>query len=308
MKRIFKFIYLIGLLFIVSVSKAQQDPQYTQYMQNTLSVNPAYAGSKEHTVINILGRSQWVGVDGAPRTLTLSYDTPLGYSGVGLGVNLVSDQLGPSSETYLDANVSYTIRTSNEGNLAFGLKLGGRLFNIDWSKGVFRDGQDRLLNTNINNRFLPTLGAGVFFYKEKWYLGGAVPNFIRTDHYDDVLNGGDVAAERLHFFFIGGYVFDLNETTKFKPTVFSKVVNGAPLSLDVSANFLFNEKFRIGAAWRWGDALSALLGLQVNDNLQIGYAYDLTSSDLANYNSGTHELMLRYEIFKEPTVKSPRFF
>ncbi|WP_435261483.1 PorP/SprF family type IX secretion system membrane protein [Tenacibaculum sp. nBUS_03] len=307
MNNILKVISILLLVFSSYIVNGQQDPQYTQYMFNTMSVNPAYVGSKGHTMINVLARTQWVGIDGAPDTQTLSYDTPLGYSGVGLGVNLVNDAIGPSNETYIDANVSYTVRTSEEGNLAFGLKLGGRFFSVDWSKGVFRDGNDRSLNENIS-KFLPTIGAGVYYYKSNWYLGLAVPNLLRTEHYDDVSNGGVVATERMHYFLIGGYVFDLSDSIKFKPAVLSKIVSGAPLSLDVSANFLFNNKFRLGAAWRWDDSISALLGFQINESLQIGYAYDLTTSNYSNYNSGTHEVMLRYEIFKEQKMKSPRFF
>ncbi|WP_299162488.1 type IX secretion system membrane protein PorP/SprF [uncultured Tenacibaculum sp.] len=301
-----KFTVLL-ILLIISRINAQQDPQYTQYMYNTMSVNPAYAGSNDHTIINLLGRAQWVGVDGAPDTQTLSYDTPLGYSGVGLGVNLTNDRIGPASEIFLDINASYTIRTSDEGNLAFGLKLGGRHLNVDWSKGLIQDRNDKSLQGNIN-KFLPTIGAGLYYYTEQWYLGAAIPNFISTDHYDDATNGGDVARERLHLFLISGYVFNLNESIKFKPATLVKAVSGAPLSIDVSANFLFNEKFTTGLAWRWGDSISALLGFQTNQNLYIGFAYDLTSSNYSNYNSGTYELMLRYDIFREQAMKSPRFF
>ena len=286
---------------------AQQDPQYTQYMYNTMSVNPAYAGSRGHTTITALGRTQWVGIDGAPDTQTLSYDSPLGYSGLGLGINLVNDIYGPAHETFIDANVSYTIQTSDEGNLAFGLKLGGRLFNVDFSKGFAKQQNDQSL-VNVNNKFLPTLGAGLYYHTEKWYMGLAVPNFLQTDHYDDTLNGGTVSQERLHFFLIGGYVFDLSESVKFKPSFLFKGVSGAPVSLDVSANVLFNETFRLGLAWRWDDAISAMAGFQVSDGLNIGYAYDLTTSNYSNYNSGTHEIILRYEIFKDGPIKSPRFF
>lgn len=298
-------ITLIALIMLSGVVYSQQDPQYTQYMYNTMSVNPAYVGSRGHTTITALGRTQWVGLDGAPDTQTLSYDTPLGYSGVGLGINLTNDRIGPSNEIYLDANVSYTVRTSDEGNLAFGLKLGGRHLSIDWSKGIHQN-PDADLSQNVS-RFLPTIGAGVYFHKPKWYVGLAVPNILRTEHYDDTRNGGDVAQERLHFFAIAGYVFDLSEDLKFKPAALAKVVQGAPLSIDVSANFLFNEKFTAGLAWRWDDSLSALLGFQAKRSLYIGFAYDLTTSNYSNYNSGTYELMLRYEVFKQ-VMKSPRFF
>lgn len=304
LKDLFTFIFLIQILINVN---AQQDPQYTQYMYNTMSVNPAYAGSSGHTIINVLARTQWVGVEGAPDTQTLSFDTPLGFSGVGLGINLTNDRIGPANEISLDINTSYTVRTSDEGNLALGLKLGARHLNVDWKKGLVKDRDDKGLTGNIN-RFLPTIGAGIYYYTSNWYLGTAIPNFINTDHYDDSNNGGDIAKERMHLFLIGGYVFNLNERVKFKPAFLTKIVNGTPLSLDVSANFLFNEKITTGIAWRWDDSISALIGLQASRSLHIGLAYDLTTSNYSNYNFGTYELMIKWEIFKELAMKSPRFF
>ncbi len=307
----YKAIVLLVLLNMYSFVFSQQDPQYTQYMYNTMIVNPAYAGSNGHTIITALGRTQWVGLQGAPDSQTLSYDTPIGYSGVGLGINLTNDRIGPSNEIYLDANISYTVRTSDVGNLAFGLKLGGRHLGIDWNKGTAQQ-QERIFDGNIS-KFLPTIGAGIYYYQSNWYAGVAIPNFLRTDHYDDTITtssfgSGDVAEERLHFFGILGYVFDISESVKFKPASLIKVVNGAPISIDVSGNFLFSEKFAAGLAWRWDDSISALLGFQATNNLNIGFAYDLTTSNYSNYNSGTYELMLRWDIFRESIMKSPRFF
>ena len=274
-------------------------------MYNTMAVNPAYAGAKDHTSFVALGRTQWVGFSGAPKTQTLSFQTPLGYSGLGLGFNIMNDILGPSQETALEANLAYTIRTSEQGNLAFGMRVGGRVLNLDWSKGRFQQ-PDVVFNQNVNNRFLPTLGMGLYYFESKWYAGLSVPNFLRTDHYNDHIES--VATERLHYFFITGYVFDINTNVKFKPAVLSKIVANAPLSVDVSANFLLKDRFTLGLAYRWKDAVSALVGIQVNDKLHIGYAYDLTTSNFQNYNSGTHEVFVRFDIFKQPKLKSPRFF
>ncbi|WP_348736364.1 type IX secretion system membrane protein PorP/SprF [Tenacibaculum sp. 190524A02b] len=307
MRTISKFICMLGICFITN-TQAQQDPQFTQYMFNTMSVNPAYAGSKGHAVITAIGRTQWVGFEGAPDTQNLSFDSPLGESGLGLGLNLVNDKIGPSHEIYFDGNLSYTVETGQEGNLAFGLRLGGRLLNIDWSKGETVD-SEALFANNISGKFLPTVGAGIYYYEPQWYIGLSVPNFLRTEHYDRNLEEvQQVAIERMHFFLITGYVFDVTESIKFKPAALVKAVSGAPLSLDVSANLLFNEKFRIGLGWRWDDSISALLGFQVTDSLLIGYAYDLTTSNYNVTNSGTHEIMIRYEILKELRYKSPRFF
>ncbi len=295
---------LLGLNDLI----AQQDPQYTQYMYNTMSVNPAYAGTRGHSTIVGLARTQWVGFEGAPDTQTLAYDTPLGYSNkVGLGFNLVNDIIGPSIETSLDANVSYSIETSMTGNLSFGLKLGGRLLNIDWSKGKNIE-RGIAFKENITNKFLPTIGAGLYYYTEKWYAGLSVPNFLQSSHYDERNTEQKLAEEEIHYFLIAGYVFDLTEDIKFKPAALAKAVVGAPLSIDVSANFLLYDKFRAGLAWRWDDSISALLGFHVNQSLYVGYAYDLTTTNYRVTNSGTHELMLRYEFLNFERMRSPRFF
>jgi len=285
--------------------QAQQDPEFTQYMYNTMSVNPAYAGSKKHTVFNILARSQWSGLNGAPETQTLSYDTSLKYSGVGLGINIINDRIGPAQETYIDANISYSLQVSDDSFLALGLKLGGKLFNVDWNKGIYKD-PDRVFDTNINSEFSPTLGFGAFYYDDNFYVGASVPNVLKTSNYNAI--DENVRPEETHLFLIAGYVFDMNRDLKFKPALLFKDVSNGPASLDVSANFLYQEKFRGGVSYRWNDAISALLGFQASDSLHIGYAYDLTTSDLGVYNTGTHEVMLRYEIFSKGPQKSPRFF
>lgn len=306
MKLVLKLIS-ICVFGVISTIQAQQDPQYTQYMYNTTSVNPAYAGSRGNPVITAIGRMQWVGFDGAPNTQNLSYDTPLGYSGLGLGINLMNDEIGPSREIYLDANLSYTIETGEEGNLAFGLRLGGRLLNIDWSKG--KANQDELAFKENINKFLPTIGAGIYYHEPQWYVGLSVPNILRKEHYDEDLSTKQITAvERMHFFLIAGYVYDINEDLKFKPAALLKAVSGAPLSLDVSANLLFNEKFRVGLGWRWDDSISALLGFQVSDELLIGYSYDLTTSNYNVTNTGTHEIMLQYQLLRDIKYRSPRFF
>ena len=299
--------FMITVLIIVLCGKVegQQDPEFTQYMYNTMSVNPAYAGSKKHTVFNILARSQWLGIDGSPETQTLSYDTSIKYSRVGVGFNIVNDKIGPSNETYIDGNVSYSLQIADASFLALGLKLGGRLFNVDWSKGRYKN-PDRVFDTNVENRILPTLGFGAFFYTEDFYVGASIPNIIKTKHYD--INNENVALEQEHMFLIAGYVFDIHRNLKFKPALLFKGVLNAPSSLDVSANFLYLEKFSGGLSYRWNDSISALLGFQISDGLNIGYAYDLTTSNYGVYNSGTHEVMLRYEVFSKGPIKSPRFF
>ena len=288
-------------------TSAQQDSQYTNYMYNTINVNPAYAGSRGVMSIFGLHRTQWVGLDGAPVTNTLSVNTPINNSNFGLGVSFVNDRIGPSDENAISADISYTIQTSETYKLSFGIKGTANLLNVDYTKLDRYDLTDPQFQNNIDNRFSPNIGAGIYFHSDKLYAGLSVPNFLETDHFDD--NVSATAKERMHYYLIGGYVFDLSPTIKFKPAFLSKMVLGSPLQLDVTANFMFNEKFVLGAAWRWDAALSGLVGFQVSEGWFIGYGYDAETTKLANYNSGSHEIFLRYEFKgKSEKVVSPRFF
>ena len=224
---------------------------------------------------------------------------------LGLGLNVVTDALGPARESFVDANFSYTIPVSeNNTKLSFGIKAGWHNISTDWSKGQFQN-PDAVFNQNISQNAL-ILGAGLYLSNRNWYLGVSAPNFLTTEHYDDFQES--LAAERLHFFFTGGYVFNLSNSVKLKPAFLVKAVSGAPLIADISANALFDDKFTLGLAWRWDDSISGLAGFQVSKGMYIGYGYDLTTSDLNNYNSGTHEIILRFELQKLGKILSPRFF
>ena len=296
--KIKNLLFLI-LVFTLFKSNAQQDPQYTDYMFNPLTVNSAYAGSRGHLAVTALHRTQWVGIDGAPQTQSLSIDTPVGKN-VGLGISLVNDKLGPSEELFLDINLSYTIKLTNQSQLSFGMKGGGRLLNVDLTT-------ENGFDVPSVNKILPSVGAGVYWRSETSYIGLSVPNFLTTEHYDG--DKQQVSAERLHYFLIAGKVFDLSSSIKFKPAFLTKFVVGAPIIFDLSANFLFEETFRLGIAYRWDDAISGLIGFQISPKFMIGYAYDKTTTGLGDFNSGTHEIMLRFELkTKEKQLKSPRFF
>ncbi len=303
-----KLNYIILFLFCLNSfwSLAQQDPQFTQYMYNTMSVNPAYTGSRGHLSILGLHRSQWVGLNGAPTTQNLGIDGPIGNN-VGLGINIINDALGPVNELFVDANFSYTIRLDDlDRKLSFGVRGGGRIFSVDFSKGT-TENPDILFANNINSKFFPTIGAGVYYHTRRSYLGFSIPNFFTQEHFDEIQQA--IAVERLHYFFIAGTVFELNRDVLFKPAAFVKWVPGAPIIADVSANFLIKETLTLGAAYRWDDSFSGLIGLQISPALFAGYSYDLTTTDLKNYNSGTHEIFLRYEFKTEQRkLKSPRFY
>ncbi len=301
---------LIGLL-----SYGQQDAQYTQYMYNTMSVNPAYTGSRGVTSIAGLHRSQWVGLEGAPETQTLNIHSPIGlYKRMGLGLSVVNDKIGEgvTQETHFDIDFSYTVKTSDVGKLSFGLKAGGHLLNVDYSvldQKELAIGRDPELETSIDNKFSPNIGAGVYYHTDRFYAGISVPNILETQHFD-ALNLS-VAKEQMHYYFITGYVFDLNPSVKFKPALLTKAVSGAPLQVDVSANFMINEKFILGGAYRWDAAFSGMFGFQVSKPFMLGLAYDreITQLGKAIYNSGSFEVFLRYELFKSADkILTPRFF
>jgi type IX secretion system PorP/SprF family membrane protein len=292
---------------------SQQDSQFTQYMYNTININPAYAGSRGVMSVFGLYRNQWVGLDGAPTTMTGSLNTPIGNSNVGLGLSVISDKIGPSDETSISADVSYSIPTSETFKLSFGLKGTANLLNVDFTKLNIYDPTDPRFQNNVDNKFSPNIGAGVYFHSNKTYIGLSVPNFLETKHFDENASSSNsasfVAKERMHYYAIAGHVFDLSSSIQFKPAVLAKIVQGAPLQVDVSGNFLINEKFTIGAAYRWSAAMSAMIGFQATENWFIGYAYDMETTKLANYNSGSHEIFLRYELFNNyDRVVSPRFF
>lgn len=299
-------ILMVFTTLLVTDLNAQQDPQYTHYMYNTLSVNPAYAGQRETLSVVGLHRSQWVGIDGAPQTQSLGIHSPLRNERIGLGLNIVSDALGPVRETYLDANFSYTIPlNANDLKLSFGVKGGFHNLQSDWSLGVIREVGDPTFADNLST-WSPTIGAGLYMHTRKWYLGLAIPNFLETEHYDDVQVS--LANERMHFYAIGGYVFNLSETLELKPAFLVKGVSGAPLIADVSANFWYKKNLTAGLAWRWDDSVSALVGFQATPGMFIGYGYDLTTTGLNNYNGGTHEITLRFEVKRLGRILSPRFF
>ena len=302
---IIKSLVMLVLLVASQSNFAQQDPQYTQYMYNTMSVNPGYAGQREVLSITGLYRTQWVGIEGAPKTQSFGIHSPLANDKIGLGLSIVNDNLGPASETFFNGNFSYSIKIDDkETELSFGLNAGFHLLSTDWSKGKFQN-PDSAFNENIN-LFSPIIGAGLYLHSSKWYLGLSVPNFITTEHYDDFQES--IAVERLHYYAIGGFVIDVNERTKLKPAFLVKAVSGAPLIADLSLNALFNDKITLGVAYRWDDSLAGIIGFQVSEEFYLGYAYDYTTTNLSNYNSGSHEIMLRFELQKLGKILSPRFF
>lgn len=288
-------------------SFAQQEPQFAQYMYNTSVYNPAYTGTRE--VLSLFGnyRTQWVGLDGAPKTASFSVSTPIGDSNVGIGLSFVNESIGIMDENNIAIDFSYKVRLNYTYQLAFGLKASADLLNVDYAKGHPFDPSDVNIQENISNKFTPNLGAGIYLYSDRSYLGVSVPSFLETHRYDD--NEVTTMKQKMHLYLMGGYVFDINPTLKFKPAFLMKGVQGAPLQVDVTANFLLFEKLTAGIGYRWDAAVSGLVGFQITESLFVGYSYDADTSKLRHYNNGSHEFFLRADIFNRYTRKTaPRFF
>ena len=295
---------------------AQQDAQYTQYMYNTMSVNPAYAGSRGQLSAAALYRSQWVGLEGAPKTQTLNLHSPIRNSRLGYGISIVNDNIGDGvvQETQFDAVLSYTVDVALDAKLSFGLKVGGNMLSLDFN-GLNNFDSENIQGENIDNKFSPNFGVGVYYHTDKFYAGLSAPNMVETEYFDNSQRDANsvqfLSKERMNFYLITGYVFDLNNNFKFKPALLTKVVGGAPLQIDLSASFLFNDKFSFGAAYRWDAALSGLLGFQLSDQFMIGLAYDRETTELGGtqFNDGSFEVFLRFELVKSfRRMVSPRFF
>ncbi|MDC6406808.1 MULTISPECIES: type IX secretion system membrane protein PorP/SprF [Maribacter] len=299
---VYKRILVLAMTMCATYVSAQQLPQFTQYMYNTISVNPAYAGSRETLNITLLHRNQWAGLEGNPRTNTFSIHSPLRNERIGLGLSYINDRLGFESTNYIYGDFSYTVPLTQEVKMSFGLKAGFTNYNLENP-----DSNDPFFNANFNS-WKPNFGAGIFMGSNLWYIGVSSPRIANTD-----LNQGEFKAlERNSYYAIGGVVMDLSYNLKFKPTVIAKITNGAPATYDLTANFLFNEKLWLGASYRFNDAsnFGGMVDYQVTRDFRLGYAYDLPTSRVKPYTGGTHEIILIYEMFKRKVggIKSPRYF
>lgn len=307
MKKYISIIVVFVGLIISSKTLAQQDPQYTQYMYNMAMVNPAYAGSKDAISIGVLGRSQWVGIKGAPKSFTAFMHSPVGNK-MGIGMSLIHDKIGPVTETHTYVDFSFTIKTSLKSKLAFGLKAGATFQQVGLLNLNQTNDNDPKFSQNVSKTH-PNFGVGMFYYRDKFYLGAAVPNILESLHFEKSNGLTSRASEEMHSFLTTGYVFELKNDFKLKPSVLAKYVNHSPLSLDVSLNLFWKNKVEFGVSNRLNDSWSGIVNFKVNNSLRIGYAYDHTVSDLSEFNSGSHELLLLFDflIIKKKYL-SPRYF
>lgn len=308
MKHLLLAVVILASIFACSPAIAQQDPMYSLYMFNGMAVNPAYAGSRERTAITAIYRNQWTGLEGAPRTAVISGHAPLSNDKLGIGISLINDRISVFNTTALTGSYAYRLKFKNNGKLSFGINTTLNYFHADWNSLRLSDTNDNVFTGSRVNAFSANFGTGVYYYTEKFYAGASVPHILNmslTEHF--TAQGTDMVARQWkHYFFTTGAVFDLGENVKFKPSVMCKYVRNAPFQADLSAAFLLKEAFWFGASYRTGDAVALMTEYIFSKGVRLGYAYDITTSQLNNYSSGTHEIMLGYEFIKKDAYLSPR--
>lgn len=307
-----KIILLINFLFYITSVSAQQDPEYTHYMYNMSVVNPAYAtGTAAMLNLGGLYRTQWVGAVGAPKTFTFFGHTALSEK-IEVGASLISDDIGDGAkkENNFYADFAYVLKLAGKNKLSLGLKAGFTSLQTNFNGFRFTDPATDLAFAENINVTKPNIGAGAYYFTDKYYIGLSVPNLLSSKHIEEKSGINAFGSEEIHTFLTAGYVFQINDQFKLKPAFMSRFVSGAPISFDITANVLYNEKFELGAAYRINDAVSALMNINVTPSLRIGYAYDYTISNLGQFNSGTHEIMLLFDLdlLGKGYDKSPRFF
>lgn len=309
MKRI--FFALVCFLSFFNVN-GQQDAMYTHYAFNTLGVNPAYAGSRDALTVLALHRSQWVTFPGAPITQTITAHAPVFNDKMGLGFSLLHDKIGPTRNVGIFIDFAYRLKLNDRAKLCFGLKGGTSVYANELSGLSTTEESDQLFQQDLQSRFLPNFGAGVYYQLPRFYCGISTPRLLENDFAANSTYGG-VASESRHYFLIAGGVIGLtnNDKLQLRPSTFVKLTAGAPLEIDVTALFYYDNQFWLGPMFRSGDALGVLAGINISNQFSMGYSFDWSYGlNTGKYNAGSHELMLRYDfIFNDKQkILSPRYF
>lgn len=295
---------------------SQQEVMVSQYMFNGLFINPAYSGSHDYWEASALHRSQWVSLDGAPVSQVIGADGPLANGKLGVGGVIVNDKIGDTKQFSFMANGSYHLDLDSEqkNRLSFGLSAGFTNYSYKFDETTVFDAGDEVFSNTIENKYVPKLGAGVYFYSDRFYAGASVPTlFAGDDQLSIKANGDSLGTDDVHyenhFFFNTGYVFDAGANLKVKPNILVKYHPSAPLQADINLNFLLYEKLWLGASYRTASDIIGIVEFNITPHLRVGYAYDFTLSDIGDYSSGGHEVMLGYSFGKEVIkMKSARYF
>ncbi|WP_237722189.1 PorP/SprF family type IX secretion system membrane protein [Sediminibacterium roseum] len=301
---------LVVLIIMLSLSgKAQQHPMYTQYMFNMMNINPAYAGSRGVPTATALYRDQWVGIAGAPKTASISVDMPLNAKKIGLGFQMYDDKLGIERTTGFNASYAFRIQMTESGTLSLGLQAGLLNYRANYTEAVTFQPNDPRFQQNISG-LLPAAAAGIYYNSDRFYIGLSTPALLKSKiSYDNSTSVEGVTGKDLHLYLATGFVMNLNRDLVLKPSILVKAGSGAPIEYDFNGNLWIQNTIAFGFSYRTGDAYVGMAELQLSKQLRVGYAYDKTFNALGNYNSGTHELMLRMEFGSgNGKVASPRYF
>ncbi|MCW3104779.1 MAG: hypothetical protein JWO09_3219 [Bacteroidetes bacterium] len=306
---------IAGLAFTVAgfASFAQQAPMYTHYMYNTLSINPGYAGSRDALTITALHRSQWVDFKGAPVTQTLTLHTPLRNEHIGVGLSVINDKIGPTHNTSLFADFAYIMRLNKSSKLALGLSAGANIFQSSLGSLNLDQSTDPVFQSNIGNHITPNFGFGAYYSRERFYAGISAPSLLQNNYSVTNLPDGTTLTgkEQRHYFLIAGTMLKLTSNLDFKPTALVKVTPAAPIQADVTASFIIMKKLLLGGMYRTGDAVGALVGVDITDQFHVGYSFDWSYGlKTFKYNQGSHEIVLRYDFIysSKKQIHSPRYF
>jgi type IX secretion system PorP/SprF family membrane protein len=306
---IIKGLGILVLVIAANASFAQQDPMYTQYYFNTQTINPAYVGTWETVGFMALARNQWVGWNGAPETYTFSIQAPLKNEKVALGLNIISDNVFKEKKFGVWGDYSYKLILNDVSSLRMGLKAGFTNYSNNLLSYDVIDPNDPQFQGDLENKFVPNFGVGLFLHNPKYYIGLSVPKMLHNEITEDNPNNFSVQADIRHYYLEGGVIFDLGENLKFKPTFMTKAIQGAPIQLDLTANFLLAERLWLGGMFRTTDAFGFVAQWIFGNDLRLGYALDFSTGKLQNYHSGTHEIMISYELKAlKNLVTAPRYF
>jgi type IX secretion system PorP/SprF family membrane protein len=304
-------IAMAGVCLMLTNANAQFEPQFTQYMFNEMFINPAYAGSRDFISLTADYRNQWVGIDGAPETQTISGHAPLANKKIGVGLSLLNEKIGVTHDMAAFANYAYRLQVTNDAVLAMGLQGGIINHQQKLLEIHTQDQGDASFSSNTPNLILPNMGFGFYYSTRKYYAGLSVPRMLenKVDVMANDMVSNNMNFSYWHYYLMGGYVYDLSEDMKLKPTFMLKAVSGAPLEADLGIHMLLKETLWFGASYRTKDSWAAIMQFQINKQLRLGYSYDYTTTELKQFNTGTHEITIGYDFsFDKNKIITPRYF
>lgn len=303
-----KTLILVLTLFLGNLTYSQQQAQFTQYNDNMLYFNAGYTGAREMLSVTGIHRQQWVGIEGAPMSSSIGIHSPLTrYRSVGLGLNVFNDIAGPVNQTWINGSFSYSFQLTEHSKLSLGLSAGINLASGNFSELNIIDPNDPIANVNFGNDLSPLFGAGIYYESKKFYAGASIPRVLEQSDLSASLSGR--LPEQRHYYLMAGGYIDLNRRFKLRPSTMFKFTENAPFALDVSLALIVYDRFWIGANYRLLESAGAFVQYQLTDNFKLGYSVDFSTSKLVNYNYGTHEIALIFDMnLDKSKIVTPRFF